>query len=532
MKENNMETNTQTFEKPKRRLSLFRLLLLLVILTGIVYGTKFGIENLKEDIVVADSPKPWFAAYVDITATPQFDFEKLGNTQAHNLVLSFIVSSSKNPCTPTWGNAYDLSEAGVVLDLDRRIARLRQLGGEIAISFGGAINDELAIKCTDSESLLSAYRTVIDKYQIDTIDLDIEKSALSDTESIERRAQAISSLQKEKREKGEDLAVWLTLPVTPQGLTEEGTNIIAKMLEKGVDLAGVNIMTMDYGQSKEKDLSMQLASQQALLETHRQLEILYTNANIILNSSSVWQKIGMTPMIGQNDFTDEIFTLDDAKELNVYAIGNKIARVSIWSANRDIQCGENYVNLSVVSDSCSGVKQDELAYSTILSNGFEGELSLNAKVITKQDSISTVVKQDNPETSPYQIWSEEGVYLKDTKVVWHWNVYQAKWWTQGDLPDNPVLQYWETPWQLLGPVLPNEKPVKLPTLPEGTYPEWGGTEQYDKEQRVLFDGRPYEAKWWTQGDSPAAESSDPNSSPWKALTQKEIEEVLNEKVPE
>lgn len=527
-----MEMNTQIkqpLEKPQRRLSLFRLLLLLGILAAIAYGTKLGVNNLKEDIVVTDTPKPWFASYVDVTATPQFDFEKLGNTKAHNLVLSFIVSSSNNPCTPTWGNAYDLSEAGVSLDLDRRIARLRQLGGEIAISFGGAINDELAVKCTNPEYLLAAYRSVIDKYQVDTIDLDIEKETLSDTESLDRRAQAISLLQKERRDKGESLAVWLTLPVTPQGLTEEGTNIIAKMLEKGVDLSGVNIMVMDYGDSKDKDISMQLASQQALLETHRQLGILYSNANIVLNSSSLWQKIGMTPMIGQNDFVDEIFTLDDAKGLNEYAITNGIARASMWSANRDIQCGENYVNLSVVSDSCSGVKQDELAYSAILSNGFDGELSQNAQVITKQDSIPTIEQADNPEISPYQIWSEEGVYLKDTKVVWHRNVYQAKWWTQGDLPDNPVLQSWETPWQLLGPVLPNEKPVQLPTLPEGTYPEWSGTQQYDKEQRVLFDGIPYEAKWWTQGDSPAATSSSPNSSPWKALTQKQIEEVLSKR---
>lgn len=46
------------------------------------------------------------------------------------------------------------------------------------------------------DSLIEAYRTVINKYEITTIDLDIEKIALSDTQSIERRALAIAKLQK------------------------------------------------------------------------------------------------------------------------------------------------------------------------------------------------------------------------------------------------------------------------------------------------------------------------------------------------
>jgi chitinase len=105
-------------------------------------------------------------------------------------------------------------------------------------------------------------------------------------------------------------------------------------------------------------------------------------------------------------------------------------------------------------------------------------------------------------------------------------VYEAKWWTQGELPDNPVLQSWQTPWKLIGPVLPGEKPVENLTLPDGTYPNWSGTTQYNALDRVLFNGVPYKAKWWTQGDSPAASTSNPTSSPWVALTQEEVEEVL------
>jgi len=40
---------------------------------------------------------------------------------------------------------------------------------------------------------------------------------------------------------------------------------------------------------------------------------------------------------------------------------------------------------------------------------------------------------------------------------------------------------------------------------------------------VERDQNVYQAKWWTQGDSPAASVSDPDSSPWLALTRDQIE---------
>ncbi len=41
--------------------------------------------------------------------------------------------------------------------------------------------------------------------------------------------------------------MWLTLPVSPNGLTADGLRVVDQMLSAGVDLAGVNGMTMDFG---------------------------------------------------------------------------------------------------------------------------------------------------------------------------------------------------------------------------------------------------------------------------------------------
>lgn len=511
--------------EPTRRLSPWRLLIAFLVIGGILYGTTLSLDRFREKS--PETPqKPWFAAYVDVTSTPAYPFEQLGATVASDVMLAFIVASPKDACVPTWGGYYTLDEAATTLDLDRRIARLEQQEGRIAVSFGGALNSELGLACTDHDRLFRAYQSVIDRYSIDTIDLDLEREGLSNAEAGERRAQVIARLQEDYRSKGKHLAVWLTLPVAPQGLTEEGTNAVAMMLKQGVDLAGINVMTMDYGASRSAEQSVLDASKSALVETHRQLGILYKQADIHLNAPSVWRKIGATPMIGQNDIVEEVFTLDDAKAFNEFARMQGVGRMSMWSANRDIPCGENYIDVKVVSDACSGVKSPKGSFIEALSQGFDGDLTQSARFLTVSDPENAEQVVDDPKISPYQIWQETGAYPKGTKVVWHGNVYEAKWWTKKDLPDNPVLQAWETPWKLVGPVLPGEKLIEQPTLPSGTYPKWSGTVVYDGGDRVLFDGVPFQAKWWNEGESPAASAANGDASPWMALTQAQILEIL------
>ncbi len=512
--------------KNSRKLSPFRLIFLLAIFALFIYWVYSNFPKWKQSVSNTKEFKPWFASYVDVTATPRYAFEQIEDkSKQNNIVLSFIVSSSSNTCTPSWGSVYNLEQATKNLDLDRRIARFRQLGGEVSVSFGGAINDELSVNCKDLDKLLLAYKKVIDQYNIQTIDLDLEGNGLKDPVVMERRSKVIAKLQNIFKNDGKNLSVWLTLPVTPDGLSEDGTNAVSKFLSNGVEISGINVMTMDFGESKDKNQTMAIASEKAAIQTQRQIEILYKQTGIYLSDESLWSKIGLTVMIGQNDIADEVFTLNDAIYLNKFTLSKTIARVSMWSANRDIECGENYVNTQIVSDSCSGIKQTKNAFSNILGTNFLGSIDNNiAKVVTKDSN--TVQTIDKQEESPYQIWSESGTYLEGTKVVWHKNVYQAKWWTQGDIPDNPVLQSYQTPWQLIGPVLPGEKPIPSATLAPGTYPIWSGSEIYDTGKRVLFNGIPYQAKWWTQGESPAASTSNPDSSPWILLSQEQIDKIL------
>lgn len=506
---------------PTRRLSIPRLIVAIVVTAAVVFGAIFGYQMYSAN-AAAKTTGSWYAGYVDVTATPTFAFETPATTAGKQVVLSFIVASPSSGCTPSWGAAYTMDQASASLDLDRRIARLQQQGGDVAVSFGGQANQELATTCTSVTQLAAAYESVIDRYNLTTVDMDVEGAALSDTAANERRAEALALVQKNRRAEGKSLAVWLTLPVTPDGLATDGQNAVRTTLAKKVDLAGVNAMTMDYGSSLPANTTMAAASEEALTATQRQLGILYRQHGTTLTSATLWSKVGATPMLGQNDDVNEVFTLADATALNSFAVSHGLGRMSVWSANRDVSCGSNYVTLTVVSDSCSGVAQHGAHYATALSKHFSGSIDLLSKTVTTSEPVTAQSLKDNPKTSPYQIWSPEGEYLEGTKVVWHHNVYSAKWWSQGDVPDNPVLNSWQTPWLLIGPVLKGEKPIEQPTVAKGTYPEWSGTVAFQKGDRVLFDGTPYQAKWWTQGDSPAAASSNADGSPWVALTLAQI----------
>lgn len=511
-----------------RRLSLWRLLIAIIIVAAVVAVGMFGWREWRVDSAVL-SNKPWFAPYVDTTATPQFAFEKLGSSTYKDAILAFVVSSSEDGCAPSWGGEYNINQASNDLDLDRRIARLKQQGGSVAISFGGEKNDELATTCQDETKLLDAYRKIVERYNVTTVDLDLEKESLTDSIVNLRRAKAIAILQTERRAQGKPFAVWATVPVTAQGLSKDGTDAVTALLKSQVDLAGVNIMTMNYTEKETAGKRMSDVAIDSVKNTKRQLSILYDQQGTHLNDVSLWRKIGITPMIGQANTQNEVFTLDDAKRLNKFALDNGVGRMSMWSVNRDVECGANYVDDSVVSDSCSGVKQKKFAFMEALGNEFTGNIAGTAGRVTVAEKKPTAEElADNPDTSPYPIWSDTAVFLQGAKVVWKHNVYQAKWWTKGDTPDNPVLQAWQTPWELIGPVLPGEKPVQQAVLPAGTYPDWSGDDTYEEGARVLFQGIPYEAKWWNRAESPAAASSSSESSPWVPLTQAEIDKLVKQ----
>ena len=58
---------------------------------------------------------------------------------------------------------------------------------------------------------------------------------------------------------------------------------------------------------------------------------------------------------------------------------------------------------------------------------------------------------------------------------------------------------------------------KLVKLDQGNHPKWSPSAVYHGGDRVTFEGLPYQARWYTQGEQPLAElPSDPSAS-WEPL---------------
>ncbi|MCW2495223.1 chitinase [Jatrophihabitans sp.] len=519
-------------EPPAQRHLSWRRVIALCVAVLVVAGAVAAVARHTSEAGTEAKSASSFLPYVDVTATPQLAFEDSGTTKAAEVALGFIVGSSSGGCTPSWGNAYSVAEAGASLDLDRRIARLRQLGGDVVVSFGGAANSELAVSCSDVDQLADAYGSVVQRYDLTSIDLDIEGAAAS-AEAIDvRRALAIRTLQLRRAAQGDPLGVWLTLPVAPTGLTSSGIASVQAMLQAGVALTGVNALTMDYGQELGAGQTMADLAVHSLTALHTQLISQYHEHGVSLSDQAAWQHVGATAMIGQNDTVNERFELTDAKALVAFARLHQLRRISMWSLNRDQSCGPNYANPEVVSDLCSGVSQTSAAFATLFapfsvsgtggSSPTEGGTTIGTSPEPSPSGSSSTplaAGGDDPKTSPYSIWNPDVPYPAETKVVWHRNVYQAKWYSEGDTPDAPVATQGDTPWTLIGPVLPGEHPAPTPTFSAGAYPDWSPTKAYASGQRILFHGVGFQARWWTKGDTPGALTVATGApSPWQLIT--------------
>jgi chitinase len=492
-------------EPPRERLSWRRLgavvaIVAALVVAGVVATRARSGTTASAGAVAGD--KSWSVPYVDVTLTPTYEFQNPQSNPARDIALAFVVADPKAACTPSWGGAYSMDAASESLELDRRITQLRAAGGDIMVSFGGQANQELAFACTDETKLTAAYMDVVQRYGAQVIDLDIEGPDVADMPSIQRRARAIAAVQKQQLAAGKKLAVWLTMPVATTGLTSDGVALLRATIAGGVDVTGVNAMTMDFGDAAHPTADMLVAAKAALVAAAKQIGSAYAAEGITLDEAQRWAHLGATPMIGQNDVAGEVFTLDDAKGLAAFATAQGLARVSTWSLNRDGPCDASFADVKVLSNTCSGVSQTALDFANVFTAlpGRAPNLP-QSDAVTVPDRSQTV---DDPATSPYPIWRPDAQYPEGYRVVRSGVVYQAKWYNQAQEPSTASATPGAAPWALVGPVGTHDVPFTPSTLAPGTHPDWEPATLYAKGDTILFNGLPYQARWPNKDDVPSS----------------------------
>lgn len=384
-----------------------------------------------------------FAPYVDTCSYPVFSLtEYAKETGTKHFILGFVVDKNGQP---SWGTYYNMEEGPTDYQgggLLKEIKALRQMGGDVRVSFGGEANTPLAESIKDVNKLKDAYKKIIKDYGLTHVDFDIEGAWTAGADSIERRSQAIALLQKELKAENHPLEVWYTLPVLPSGMTN-GLDVVKNAVKNGVQLSGINVMTMCFGYKASNGTMGDLVIQSAK-SVHKQLKDIYIQANIQKNDKEIWKMIGVTPMNGL-DYSGSILDQNEAKEVINFGktVGMKL--IGMWSVNRDYQNANGSTNYVSITD--SSILQEKFEFGKIFSNYDSKD---GSGIIEKPiGDGANEESEDGGEVEGIPGYNSEQTYWAGDKVSYKGKVYQAKWWTQRFAPDTVVKNSWDTPWEFI-----------------------------------------------------------------------------------
>jgi hypothetical protein len=289
-----------------------------------------------------------FAPYIDMSITADEDIVTI---QQQSGVKAFTLAflDAVGACDIGWGGlggtlpTDTLADGTSILTL---VQQLQSAGVTVIYSIGGADGVDPAAYCSSASSLQAVYQTAVTRYGIKYLDFDIEGAATAEPAQITLRDQALVGL----KAANPNLVISYTIPVEPTGLVAgDGLNLLSSARSDGVSLSVVNVMTMDYGSS---GIEMGSAATEAAAATETQIQ-----------QAGLSATVGITPMIGQNDSSGEIFTLADATTLLNFANSNSyVTRLAMWSMGRD---NGSCAGEAFASPSCSGVSQSTYEFSEI-----------------------------------------------------------------------------------------------------------------------------------------------------------------------
>ncbi|WP_246161343.1 fibronectin type III domain-containing protein [Segnochrobactrum spirostomi] len=312
-----------------------------------------------------------FSPYVDMSLTTSQNLVQMVSEAGLSAVtLAFVLSSGTDKIG--WGGI------GTIVDdtlsngtkISTIVDTLHSMGVDVTISFGGANGQEPAATATSAQALVASYQSVIDKYHVTHLDFDIEGAAIANTAENATRNAALAALEKANP----DLDVSFTLPVLTTGLTQDGINFLKAAMAAGVHIDTINIMAMDYGAYYDTgDMGKDAIS--AATATLQQLHDIGLDSHIVI-----------TPMIGINDVTSEVFTLEDAHQLvDFVAANDQVDGIAMWSLGRD-----NGSEVGHVSPVGSGLTQSDYAFSEIFNGVSSGTAATTATQTAASVSAATV----------------------------------------------------------------------------------------------------------------------------------------------
>jgi hypothetical protein len=295
-----------------------------------------------------------FAPYIHMTVTGRPSLTQIArDSGAKALSLAFVLNAGSG-CDLRWDGsaAIDTYQA--------EIAAAKAAGVQPIVSTGGANGSEVAVGCRTAAATAAQLEKVLAQ-GVRYLDFDVEGAAPADATANTARAQAIKQLQ----QKYPDLKVSFTLASvptdrhgTPGGVLDKDKGPWTAAVAAGVKVDRINLMTMNFGTYYDEGQGttiMGRKSIQAAQDLQKQIKQIHG-----VNDATAWKMVGITPMIGVNDTTTEIFQLANVTEVVDFAKTNGVGMLSFWSISRDKACAGGTAQPSPV---CSGVVQQPNQFS-------------------------------------------------------------------------------------------------------------------------------------------------------------------------
>lgn len=268
------------------------------------------------------------------TRLPVVGSGSLVSTQVPNLGAITLAFATGECGSENWGGIPGQAFASA------NIQRLNSAGVNYVVSTGGQAGVFTCGSATGLSSFIARYNSA----HLVGIDYDIE-GGQSDAQlqALVNNSAAVQATYPNLRFSF-TLATLAASDGSFGGLNATGDKVVKMLKASSLKNYTVNLMTMDYG-STGSGLCVVVNGScdmgQSTIQAVKNLQHTY---------GLPFSKIEVTPMIGVNDTSSEIFTIADIDDVTTYAEANKLAGVHFWSLDRDTPCSQ-----STASPTCNSL---------------------------------------------------------------------------------------------------------------------------------------------------------------------------------
>ena len=405
-----------------------RIKLVAVSLVGLLLLSLIAITIIKPSSAKAASAlgSNWYGAapYVmPLANTPPSLTTVMSATGAKAFTLAFVVANGG--CTPAWEADAGLDNVSSDTQIAPIISAVRSAGGDVVVSFGGYGGTKLGETCGSASATAAAEQTVISKYGLNAIDLDLEEPEYENATSINNELGAAKILQANNP----SLYISVTIPGTTSGTGYFGQQLLTASKSLGFTPNNFGIMPFDGGFSGASS----------------QISALQSFNTILINtfgwsSATAYAHEGFSGMNGRTD-SAEYFYQSDFQSVLTFAENNHLARYTFWALNRDRQCNPVDNNGSL-SGTCSSVAQNDWDFTKYVVQFAGATPPTSTPTPIPGTTPTTVASTPTPVSggscAGIAAWTTGVAYVGGNQVTYNGSLWQAKWWTENDVPGGPA----------------------------------------------------------------------------------------------